>query len=98
LPKDPVPSRLVGAWSASPAQDISITLSLDNSKGFSWKVTDHGQPREFKGEATFGEDTLALLPPDQPPMVGKVAWKDDGHFQFQALGAPPSDPGLSFSK
>jgi hypothetical protein len=31
-------------------------------------------------------------------MVGKVAWKDDDHFQFKALGAPAGDPGLTFSK
>jgi hypothetical protein len=31
-------------------------------------------------------------------MVGKVTWKDDAHFQFQAPGAPPSDPGLNFGR
>jgi hypothetical protein len=31
-------------------------------------------------------------------MVGTVAWKDDGHFQFKALGAPTGDPGLLFGK
>jgi hypothetical protein len=31
-------------------------------------------------------------------MVGTVNWKDDGHFQFKALGAPPDDPGLTFGK
>jgi hypothetical protein len=98
LPTSPVPSKLVGNWTANPAKDVAIALSLDQQKGFSWKVTDRGQSREFRGEATFDKETLALSPPDQPPMVGNVTWKDDSHFQFKALGAPTSDPGLSFRK
>ncbi|MBV8558521.1 MAG: tetratricopeptide repeat protein [Planctomycetaceae bacterium] len=98
LPTDPVPARLVGAWTANPVKDVTITLTLDQEKGFAWKVGDRGQAREFKGQATFDNDTLALVPPDQPPMVGTVAWKDDGHFQFKALGAPTGDPGLLFGK
>ena len=98
LPTSPVPAKLVGAWTASPAKDVTISLSLNQEKGFTWKVTDRGQSRQFQGEATFDNDVLALTPPDQPPMVGTVTWKDDGHFQFKAVGAPPSDPGLTFGK
>jgi hypothetical protein len=98
LPTSPVPTKLVGAWTASPANDVAISLSLEQPKGFTWKVTDRGQSREFRGEATFDNDVLALAPPDQPPMVGTVTWKDDTHFQFRALGAPSSDPGLTFGK
>ena len=59
---------------------------------------DRGKAREFRGSATFGDDILALSPPDQHPMVGKVTWKDDTHFQFQAVGGPPNDPGLNFDR
>jgi hypothetical protein len=93
-----VPAKLVGTWTATPAKDVTISLSLNQQKGFTWKVTDRGQSRRFQGEATFDNDVLALTPPDQPPMVGTVTWKDDGHFQFTAVGAPPSDPGLTFGK
>jgi Flp pilus assembly protein TadD len=98
LPTSPVPTKLVGAWVANPAKDVTITLSLDQQKGFNWKVTERGRSREFHGEATFDNDILALAPPDQPPMVGTVAWSDDAHFQFRALGAPPNDQGLKFGK
>ncbi len=98
LPSGPVPAKLVGSWKASPAQGVAITLSLDDKKGFTWSVDERGQSRSFRGPATFDGDTLALSPPNEPPMVGKVTWKDDTHFQFQALGAPPSDPGLSFGR
>ena len=93
-----MPARLVGAWTASPARDVTISLTLAQDKGFTWKVTDRGQSRQFQGQATFDNDVLALAPPDQPPMVGTVTWKDDGHFQFTAVGAPANDPGLTFGK
>ncbi len=98
LPSGPPPAKLVGAWKASPAQGVTIALTVDDKGAFAWSVDDRGRAREFRGTATFGDDTLALVPPDQPPMVGKVTWKDDTHFQFQALGGPPSDPGLSFGR
>ncbi|HLH28739.1 MAG TPA: hypothetical protein VKW77_07470, partial [Acidimicrobiales bacterium] len=94
----PVPARLAGTWTASPVKDVTIALTLDPGQGFTWKVTDRGQPRQFQGAATFDNDILALAPPDQPPMVGTVSWKDDAHFQFKAVGAPPNDPGLTFGK
>jgi len=98
LPTGPVPDKLVGSWTANPVKDVTITLALTADKAFTWKVNDRGQAREFKGNATFEKDTLALSAADQPPMVGTVTWKDDGHFQFKAVGAPPEDPGLNFGK
>jgi len=98
LPTNPVPAELIGTWTASPAKDVTIALALDQNKGFSWKVTDRGQAREFRGQATFDNNTLALVPPDQPPMVGTVSRPDDGHLVFRAMGAPPNDPGLTFGK
>jgi hypothetical protein len=93
-----VPAELIGTWTASPAKDVTIALALDQNKGFSWKVTDRGQAREFRGQATFDNNTLALVPSDQPPMVGTVSRPDDGHLVFKAMGAPPNDPGLTFGK
>jgi hypothetical protein len=98
LPTNPVPAKLLGSWAASPAKDVGITLTMTPDKNFNWKVSNRGQTNEFRGEATFDNEILALVPPDQPPMVGKVTWKDDGHFQFHALGGPPDDPGLTFGK
>jgi hypothetical protein len=98
MPAGPVPAQLIGSWTAAPAKDVTITLALDQGNGFTWKVTDRGQSRQFQGAATFDNDVLALAPPDQPPMVGAVSWKDAGHFQFKAIGAPPDDPGLTFGK
>ena len=96
MPTGPLPTKLIGSWNANPAKDVTIGLSLEKANGFTWRVTDRGQAREFRGSATFDGDVLALTPPDEPPMVGKVQWKDDRHFQFRALGAPVDDPGLVF--
>ncbi len=93
-----MPADLIGTWTASPAKGVSIALSLDANKGFSWKVNDRGQTREFTGQATFDNSTLALAPSDQPPMVGTVTRNDEGHIVFKAAGGPPNDPGLTFAK
>ena len=41
---------------------------------------------------------LTLTQSENNAMVGKVAWQDEGHFKFQAMGGGPNDPGLAFSK
>ena len=98
LPDGPVPANLVGTWTASPAADVTITLALVDDKSFNWKVVEKGQAREFKGEAKFADDVLALISPTMPPMVAKVAWKDAGHFNFKAVSTPADDKGLDFGR
>ena len=98
LPSGPLTANLLGAWTARPTADVAITLTLGPEKAFAWKVVDKGQAREFKGDAGLDNEILGLVPPDMPPMVGKVTWKDDGHFNFKALGTPSDDPGLDFGR
>ncbi len=98
LPTGPVPANLLGTWTSSPAPDVTISLSLTDPKSFAWKLVEKGQAREFKGEATFDQDTLALIAPEMPPMVAKVTWKDPAHFNFKAVATPSDDPGLNFGK
>ena len=100
LPSGPVPANLIGAWTASPAPAVTITLTLIDEKTFAWKVVEKGQTREFKGDATFDKDkeVIALIAAEMPPMVAKVTFKDPAHFQFKAVGTPADDPGLDFGK
>ncbi len=98
LPDGPVPTNLIGSWNATPARDVTITLNLIDDKSFSWKVVEKGQTREFKGEAHFDKDILALVAPEMPPMVAKVTSNDAAHFNFKAVGTPSDDPGLNFGK
>ena len=98
LPTGPVPANLIGPWNAAPTSGVSITLTLVDDKSFAWKVVEKGQTREFKGEAQFDKETLALVAPEMPPMVAKVTWTDAAHFNFKAIGTPADDPGLNFAK
>ncbi|WP_156512996.1 hypothetical protein [Planctomyces sp. SH-PL62] len=50
---------------------------------------------------TSGNGLLTLVQnadETQPPMVGRIAWKDEDHFVFHLMGTGPDDPGLSFSR
>ncbi len=98
LPSGPVPANLVGAWTASPAPGVTISLTIPDDRSYTWKVVENGQAREFKGEAAVDQDTLALIAPDMPPMVARVAWKDPAHFNFKAVATGADDPGLNFGK
>ncbi len=98
LPTGPVPARLFGTWSAAPAKDVAISLTLAADKSFTWKVTEKGQAREFHGDATADNDVIALAAPQMPPMIAKVTWSNDTRFNFKAVGAPADDPGLDFAK
>jgi len=94
--------NLKGVWTAEPSPDTTITLDLTDEGKFTWKVTDHGKSRQFDGVRTSGNNLLTLAQTGdnpQPPIVGKLAWKDDDHFTFTlAGGGGPNDPGLSFSR
>ena len=98
LPTSPVPPRMLGLWTASPAKDVTISLAFDKDNMFTWKVTEGGQVREFRGRAALDNQTLALSAADTPPMVAQLSWRDDANFLFKAAGAPPEDPGLDFRR
>ena len=77
---------------------MTISLTIGEDKSFTWKVVEKGQSREFKGQAGFDNDILALVPADMPPMVAKITIKDPEHFQFKAVATPADDPGLNFAR
>ena len=90
--------NLVGAWKASPAQGTTIDLTLASDSKFNWNVNSQGKVQPISGTYTYENGVLSLTQSENNAMVGKVAWKDDGHFSFQAMGGGPNDPGLTFSK
>jgi hypothetical protein len=94
----PPESAIAGTWKATPAPDVTIALTLQPERKFSWGVTQKGQTQTFSGESTYGGETLTLVQSTGPAMVGKLAWADSNHFRFQIVGAPADDPGLSFSR
>jgi hypothetical protein len=104
---EPLPTAAVkegnldGTWVAEPAPETTITLDLTEGGKFTWKVADHGQSRQFEGVRTSGHNLLTLAQTGvnpQPPLVGKLSWKDEDHFTFTLSGGGANDPGLSFSR
>src|SRR5262249_17638694 len=90
--------NLIGVWKASPAQGTTIELSLGGDNKFNWNVQSQGKVQPITGTYTVENDVLSLTQSENNAMVGKVAWKDDSHFNFQAMGGGPNDPGLTFSR
>jgi hypothetical protein len=100
-PPDATPSRsydIAGTWSASPAKDVAITLTVQKDGSFVWKVDEKGKAREMKGKSTYGNSLLTLDANQGPPLVGKATWQDENHFKFQVAGGGDLDPGLSFAR
>ncbi len=93
--------NLTGTWTADAGGGTTITVSFPDAKRFVWKVTRHGKTQEIQGDRTYGESILTLAPNNQaaqPPLVGRVTWQDDTHFNFKLQGGAPGDPGLTFSR
>jgi tetratricopeptide (TPR) repeat protein len=91
--------KLEGSWSAQPSKDITITLSLQSDGRFNWNVNRAGKNQKFAGKSSYENGILTLVQDENNnTMVGNVNWTDDSHFTFKVMGAPSSDPGLSFSK
>ena len=75
--------------------------SHPDAKRFVWKVTRQGKTLETQGERSYGDGILTLAQNNQtaqPPLVGRVTWQDDNHFNFKLLGGAPGDPGLTFTR
>lgn len=90
--------KIAGVWSAKPAQGVEITLTVGDDNKFSWKVTQQGSPREFKGESSYANHILTLTQSAGPAMVGELTWKDDNSFNFKVPGNAAGDPGLEFTR
>ncbi|HEY2154562.1 MAG TPA: hypothetical protein VGH33_02965, partial [Isosphaeraceae bacterium] len=100
---DPAPGaegKLAGKWMATPAEGVSIALSIGDDGGFSWTVSGPGKPAAtIAGPSTLADGVLTLAGKGQDgALAGKVAWQDADHFTFRLLGAPPQDPGLKFAR
>ena len=92
-------ASLAGKWKASRTDGSSITLDLSKDSQYSWKFAQQDKkPQELKGTYTVADNLLVLNQDDNPAMVGQVVPKADRSFNFKLVGAPPSDPGLTFTR
>jgi tetratricopeptide (TPR) repeat protein len=90
--------NLVGSWKANPAQGTKIELTLAVDGNFNWKVISQGKTQPIAGTYAYENGILTLTQSESNAMVGKVAWQDESHFLFQAMGGGLNDPGVGFSK
>ena len=93
--------NLVGTWTAEPSADTAIRLNILGGGRFNWKVTSQGKTQEYEGDETYGNGVLTLArsaQDAQPPLVGRLNWRDEDHFSFKILAGPSGDPGLSFTR
>jgi tetratricopeptide (TPR) repeat protein len=94
-----VAGKLEGSWTAQPAPDTNITVTLEDKGHFVWKVSRQGKDQQFEGTSSFENGILTLVQnQNNNAMVGNLIWKDENHFTFKVVGAGPTDPGLSFKK
>jgi hypothetical protein len=89
---------IAGTWTATPANDVQITLTVQKEGPFTWKVKKKGKAQDLNGKSSYGNGLLTLEGNQGQPLVGKVTWKDDHNFTFQVAGGGPLDPGLSFTR
>ncbi len=94
----PAGATIEGTWSARPAPDTAIALTLQPGGAFVWKVDQKGQSRQFAGTSTFGNGILTLTQDQGPALVGRVSWSDPTHMNFRIVGDGPEDPGVNFAK
>jgi hypothetical protein len=97
-PPPPPPAELIGNWKAQPAPDVTIALAIQADGQFSWVVDTKGQKQTITGNAGFKDNTLALLQPEGPPLVGEVTQQGANTFHFSPAGARDKDSGLTFTK
>jgi hypothetical protein len=94
----PPGATIAGNWTAHPAADTTVDLSLQPTGGFTWKATKAGKPQQISGTSTFGEGILTLAQDQGPALVGRVSWTSPTQMTFRIVGDGPEDPGLSFTK
>ena len=93
------PGEITGNWSAQPASETKITLTLKPDGKFNWGVNQAGKSRDFGGSSSYAEGLLTLAPTEGGnALVGKVLWKSSDQFVFRVVGADPGDPGLTFKR
>ena len=89
---------LVGKWGATGEGKTKFVLDLTKGGTFSWTYTKGDKSEAVQGVYALDGDVLALEPQTGGVMLAQITQAEAGRFDFQLLGAPPGDPGLSFAK
>jgi tetratricopeptide (TPR) repeat protein len=92
------PAALVGMWNTKPDDKTSIKLTLQPNGKFTWDVAQQGGNNQLRGNFTIGDGDMLTLAQDQQggTLAGNIAAAQNGRFTFRLVGAPASDPGVTF--
>ena len=96
-PADTTPPQgasIAGTWTARPAADTAITLTVQPGGGFTWQVTQKGKTQQFSGSSTYGDGMLTLAQEKGPALVGRVGWTDAEPHDFPHRRRRPRRPGI----
>jgi tetratricopeptide (TPR) repeat protein len=98
-PPPPPPAALQATWTAQPADGVTITLKLEESGVYSWKVSEAGRTQLIEGQAGYEDEVLVLSQEQGPPLVGRLTFSEDQKsFSFKPPGADENVEGLTFTK
>ena len=92
-------ATIMGNWTATREDGASFGLSLTDDAKFTWSFTPKGQPpQSFSGTYSLEGNVIALEREGGGSLVAEITSNDGSKFNFKMVGAPDSDPGLSFVK
>jgi tetratricopeptide (TPR) repeat protein len=102
-PTDPPPestvkvavANVIGAWSATRGK-ASFELTLDKDKNFTWSYSEGKNKQQVKGAYALDGNVLAMEPDAGGVMLAEITDPKGGSFVFRTVGAPKTDPGLTF--
>ncbi|WZO98883.1 hypothetical protein EP7_000474 [Isosphaeraceae bacterium EP7] len=96
----PKNANLAGTWKASPAQGVTITLTVKDGNRFEWDVASgQGSPHKIEGESGFSDNLLTLAQDkDGGVMVGRITWLAEDKMNFKIVNGGAGDPGLTFTR
>jgi tetratricopeptide (TPR) repeat protein len=91
------PEQVVGNWTAD-SNGASFKMNLNEDGTFTWAYTRGEKSEKIEGVWEIEGNVLALEPATGGVMLAELGSVEKGRFTFKMTGAPPSDPGLNFSR
>ena len=87
-----------GTWKAQLPDGTRFTLTLRDDSTFAWVFRREGTESTITGTYTLGKQTLTLDDPMSGPMIGEIAFQEDGSWTFHMAGAPQGEGDLVFRR
>jgi hypothetical protein len=89
---------LLGTWTATRGGKAQFEMTLGKDKGFTWGYQEGKKKEKVSGAFAIDGNVLAMEPDAGGVMLAELTGPNNGELQFRTVGAPASDPGLTFRK